>query len=223
MPPQNVTSLDVNSLGPPRVPALDVKVENGSALNGQPVGLSNSPSLEVKTQSITKVSSLQVKSEGVKQVESLGRLPSSLPVIPSALEIKTEAVSTTGPSVTSPVQQRSPDAGITSSSAGSFVTTQTVGKIDIPVTVTGTGSVTATPIAYTSAVTTTASTTTMTAAQDGITTGQDASILGKRIRRQSTKYEDYEQQAMTVRPVCQSDSGECCLSSIHVRVWYFPF
>jgi hypothetical protein len=69
--------------------------------------------------------------------------------------------------------------------------------------VTGTGSVTATPTAYTTAVMTTATTTTST------TVGQSAGpLLGKRVRRQSSKYEDYEQQTATVCDWCRSVSGD---------------
>ena len=224
LPPQHVNSLNVQSLGTSNTTTLEVKPEsvtNSPALTVQSGGTAIVPSLQVQTQGITKVPSLQVKSEGVTKVTSLDNIASSLPVIPSTLEIKTEAVSTTGSAVTSPVQH-SPDAGISQSSAGtSFVMTQTVHKANVPTTVTGTGSVTAIPNAYTSAVTTAASTTTTTVAQEGVTTCQDPSILGKRIRRQSTKYEDYEQQTMIVRPLCESHSGECCLPSIHVRVWVF--
>ena len=223
LPPQHVKSLNVQSLGSSNTTMLEVKPEsvaNSSALTIQSGGTANVPSLQVQTQGITKVPSLQVKSEGVTKVTSLDNIASSLPVIPSTLEIKTEAVSTTGSAVTSPVQH-SPDAGISQSPASSFVMTQTVHTANVPTTVTGTGSVTAIPNAYTNAVTTAASTTTTTAAQEGVTTCQDASILGKRIRRQSTKYEDYEQQTMIVRPLCESHSGECCLPSIHVRVWVF--
>lgn len=222
LPPLTVTSLNVQSLGTCNTTTLEVKSESvtntNSPLTVQSDGTANVPSLQVQTQGITKVPSLQVKSEGVTKVSSLDKIASSLQSIPSTLEIKTEAVSTTGSAVTSPVQH-SPDAGISQSPAGSFVTTQTVHKVNVPTT--GTGSVTAIPNAYTNAVTTTASTTTTTAAQEGVTTCQDPSILGKRIRRQSTKYEDYEQQTMIVRPLCESHSGECCLPSIHVRVWVF--
>lgn len=223
LPPQHVNSLNVKSLGTSNATTLEVKPEsvtNSPALTVQSGGTANVPLLQVQTHGITKVPSLQVKSEGVTKVTSLDNIASSLPAIPSTLEIKTEAVSTTGSAVTSPVQH-SPDAGISQSPAGSFVMTQTVHKANIPTSVTGTGSVTAIPNAYTSAVTTTASTTTTTVAQEGVTTCQDPSILGKRIRRQSTKYEDYEQQTMIVRPLCESHSGECCLPSIHVRVWVF--
>ena len=73
--------------------------------------------------------------------------------------------------------------------------TQTISKVNVPPTVTGTGSVTATPTSYTTAVTTTASTT--TAVSDG--RHQDSSaVLGKRPRKASTKYEDLEQPSPPV-------------------------
>ena len=69
---------------------------------------------------------------------------------------------------------------------------------------------TATPTAYTTAVTTTASTTTMTSGE------MASSMLGKRIRRQSSKYEDYEQQ--TLVPVRQAEPVCMCVPLCCVTV-----
>ena len=86
------------------------------------------------------------------------------PSIVPSLQVKTQGLSSTSPSLT-----------------GIDRTTYTT----VTPIVTGTGSITATPTAYTTAVTTTATSTTPT-------TGQET-VLGKRFRRSSTKYEDYEQ------------------------------
>lgn len=130
--------------------------------------------------------------------------------MPQNLEIKTEAVSTTGLTETSPIQ-RSPDAGlqcpVSQAANGSFVTTQTISKVNIA-TVTGSGSVTATPTSYTTAVTTTASTTTASSVHQ-----DSGTVLGKRVRRQSSKYEDQEQQSTTVGPLyCNG----MCLWHLHI-------
>ena len=185
--------LDAKVTGVPRLPSLEVQSEaisNLSALTVQSGGVTNVPSLQVQTEGIQKVSSLQITKGTVTKVSSLEVVSNFKTPSP---ETKTEAVSTTGQTVTSPVQ-RSPDAGV--SQASSFVTTQTVSKVNVP-SVTGTGSVTATPTVYTTAITTTASTTTMTTTSSG-QEGAAASLLGKRVRKQSTKYEDYEQQTLTV-------------------------
>ena len=104
----------------------------------------------------------------------------TLPVAP--LQIKTEGISTAGPTVTSSEQQQH-------SSAASLI-------------VTGTGSITATPTAYTTAVTTIASSTTTTTAE-----------LGKRIRKTSTKYEDYESQVPQVSIWCVRELRHTSCSS----------
>ena len=187
-----VTSMPLLDANVPRLPSLEVQAEaitNIATLTVQSGGVTNVPSLQVKTESIQKVSSLQIAKGTVTKVSSLQAVSTPSP------ETKTEAVSTTGPTVSSPIQ-RSPDAGV--SQAASFVATQTVGKLSIP-SVTGTGSVTATPTVYTTAITTTASTTTMTTTSSG-QEGAASSLLGKRVRRQSTKYEDYEQQSLIVCP-----------------------
>ena len=171
------------------------------------------PSLQVRTEHIATVKSLDVKPPQPTQQQSQPRI-SAIERIAAQLQankIKTEAVSTTGLTDTSPTR-RSPDTGTqclppnepqayrngggtgnvqATTNGGSFVTTQTISKVNVPPT--GTGSVTATPTSYTTAVTTTASTTTATGHQD-VTT-----VLGKRPRKASTKYEDLEQPATPVR------------------------
>lgn len=182
--------LDAKATGVPRLPPLEVQSEAIATLTVQSGGVTNVPSLRVQTEGIQKVSSVQMTPGTVTKVPSLQVVSNSKTPSP---ETKTEAVSTTSPTVTSPIQ-RSPDAGV--SQASSFVTTQTISKVDVP-SVTGTGSVTATPTVFTTAITTTASSTTTTSTSSG-QEGSPPSILGKRVRRQSTKYEDYEQQSLTV-------------------------
>lgn len=82
-----------------------------------------------------------------------------------------------------------------SNGVGGSVTAQTLSKVNLNSSLmkgTGTGSVTATPTSYMTAVTTTASTTSASAV------GSQDSLLGKRVRKQSTKYEDYEQPPLPV-------------------------
>lgn len=113
-------------------------------------------------------------------------------------EVKTEAVSSTGPTVTSPPQAR----GIETGAGAPYMEAQTLTKTSAA-GVTGTGSVTATPTAYTTAVATMASSTTVASGE------MSSSLLGKRIRRQSTKYEDYEQQSLV--PVCLLNMYVVCV------------
>lgn len=222
LPPQSVSSLQVTTAS---------LVEQDSALLTAPPINTSPPSLTVESGSVTSVPSLKVRTEHVSKVPSLDVKPtqpqqqqpriSAIERIAAQLQankapkIKTEAVSTTGLTSTSPTR-RSPDTGTqclppsdpqeysntngggsqTTTNGGSFVTTQTISKVNVPPTVTGTGSVTATPTSYTTAVTTTASTT--TAVSEG--RHQDSTtVLGKRPRKASTKYEDLEQPST---PVC---------------------
>lgn len=121
---------------------------------------------------MTSSSALQVQSGSVQNVPSLEIQSSALTSFPSSLQsqttplIKTEGMSSASLSLTGGLQRTT------------IYTTTT------PI-VTGTGSITATPTAYTTAETTTATSTTTT-------TGQET-VLGKRVRRTSTKYEDFEQ------------------------------
>lgn len=242
LPPQTVSSLQVTKaqLTENVITPLTTQPPTTNSNTAPP------PSLKIESGSITSVPSLQVRTEHVSTVPSLDVKPTLSQPSPkqqlpaqrvSALEriaaqlqannnnkapkIKTEAVSTTGLTSTSPTR-RSPDTGTqclgpptepqgyntgNSSAAngglsqpnangGSFVTTQTLSKLNVPPMVTGTGSVTATPTSYTTAVTTTASTTTATSdvhQQDALT------VLGKRPRKASTKYEDLEQPSTPVR------------------------
>ncbi len=199
-----------------RTTTVEVRRFPVAALAETPSGTSTP--LEIKTEAITSGPSLMVKSGGVTNVpivQGVTTAPLSLQVRssegvgtssllrgnggaivaspPSSLEVKTEAVSSTGPTITSHAQERSLEGGAGSSFARASATT-----------VTGTGSVTATPTAYTTAVTTIASTTTVASGEVA------SSSLGKRIRRQSSKYEDYEQQ--TLVPVRRPEL-------VHVRVY----
>ena len=222
----------VQSLPPKTVSSLQLTKaplnEDDSPLTTAPPTTTNNntqpPSLSIESGSVTSVPSLQVRTEHVSKVPSLDAKATPPPPRMSAIEriaaqlqannnnkapkIKTEAVSTTGLTNTSPTR-RSPDTGTqclppsdqqaynnggsaagllvqATTNGGSFVTTQTISKVNVPPTVTGTGSVTATPTSYTTAVTTTASTTTAVSHQDTMT------VLGKRPRKASTKYEDLE-------------------------------
>ena len=215
LPPQSVSSLQVTTASlverdsplltaPPTPPSLTV--ESGS--------ITSVPSLKVRTEHVSKVPSLDVKPTQPQQqqprISAIERIAAQLQAN-KAPKIKTEAVSTTGLTSTSPTR-RSPDTGTqclppsdpqdtdgggiqATTNGGSFVTTQTISKVNVPPTVTGTGSVTATPTSYTTAVTTTASTT--TAVSEG--RHQDSTtVLGKRPRKASTKYEDLEQPSTPV-------------------------
>jgi hypothetical protein len=133
----------------------------------------SSPGLTVQSGTVTNVSSLLVETESITAVPSLATAP-----VPHTVEINPFGLS-------SPLPPHSDTllTPLTSSSAST-----------LGCNVTGTGSVTATPTAYTTAVMTTATTTTsMTPVH---LTGQ---LLGKRVRRQSSKYEDYDQQTLSVK------------------------
>lgn len=145
----------------------------------------------------------RAKSDTATKVSSLERIAAQLQANQlmrnQTLEIKTEAMATSsGPILTTSSVTRTSNSPVqyTSSSSGGTVSTETLSKVNLdhPATGTGTGSVTATPTSYMTAVTTTASTTSAST-QPG---GQDSS-LGKRVRKQSSKYEDYEQPSLTVR------------------------
>lgn len=165
--------LSVRSGGVVNVPSLGVAVAPAMGTPVNPIGriqhLTGLPaSIAGDVGPVTPTTDSQTVTPPVVQMKtepvtdsSLLNVTRSVAVSPvTGLHVKTEGSTSAGPTITS------------SHSNGS------VGMI-----VTGTGSVTATPSVYTSAVTTTASSTTMTSA---------GSHLGKRIRRTSTKYEDYE-------------------------------
>lgn len=187
-PPHNVPSLEVKTTGITRVPSLDSA--HLPALLTSAHTNPNDPSLQVqkaKTENtITKVSSLE---RIAAQLQANQLLKSQ------TLEIKTEAVTTIGPTLTT-VSARSSRSPVehTSANNGSSVTAQTLSKVNLNTSLKGigTGSVTATPTSYMTAVTTTASTTSASIV------GSQESLLGKRVRKQSTKYEDYEQPTVTV-------------------------
>ena len=130
----------------------------------------SSPGLTVQSGTVTNVSSLLVENESITAVPSLATAP---PPVPHTVEINPLELSSPLPSHSDTLL-----TPISSSALGGNVT--------------GIGSVTATPTAYTTAVMTTATTTTsMTPVR---LTGQ---LLGKRVRRQSSKYEDYDQQTLS--------------------------
>lgn len=198
LPPQNVISLQLNSTDntskPSSVPQLQT-----STLQVKSGNVTNVSSLQVKTEHIASIPQLP-KPGAMTKLSPLERIAAQLHAskMPQNLEIKTEAVSTSGLTVTSP-DQRSPDMGsqqclVSQAANGSFVTTQTISKVNVA-TVTGSGSVTATPTSYTTAVTTTASTTTASSVHQD---SGGTSVLGKRVRRQSSKYEDQDQQTTPV-------------------------
>lgn len=109
-------------------------------------------------------------------VASANLTPFSPPVLdPSQLLVKTEGITSASPLSVGGASRATP-----------------------PTLVTGTGSITATPTAYTTAVTTSATSTTSVGVAEGGGIGS-GSVLGKRIRRTSTKYDDFEQTLMVRR------------------------
>ena len=149
--------------------------------------VTNVPSLLVQTEKITTVPSLQLLPGTASGPPSSSAL--APPVLPHLPEMKAEVLATS----TMSLPEAQPEAPV----AAQATSGQPTGG-----SVTGTGSVTATPTAYTTAIMTTATTTTST------TIGQtQGSLLGKRIRRQSSKYEDYEQQTVTVGATTNCGEG----------------
>ncbi len=106
----------------------------------------------------------------MKKVSHLERIAAQLQAnrLPKVLEVKTEAITTSGLTTTNSLPHRGSDASQPKSAA-----TYTVNKMVVDVTTVSQ----VTPV----------------------TTSAQESILGKRIRRQSSKYEDYEQHSITVR------------------------
>ena len=147
-----------------------------------------SAGLTVQSGTVTNVSSLLVKTESITAVPTLNPPaaydPSqTLPALPHMIEISPVALDPSVPtSLPLPPSLTLTSAPLPPLSSAPPSLTESI---------TGTGSVTATPSAYTTAVTTTATTTTSTT--PGQSVGQ---MAGKRIRRQSSKYEDYEQQTV---------------------------
>ena len=206
------TTLEVRSLSLQHVPAsLDAKPEVHSKVPTPPrlevktEGITNVPSLKIESGIVTTVSSLQVQTESITNVPSLSVQSQGAAVknpSPPQTEIKTEAVSTTGSGVTSP-EQRSPDTGTTQVEHNGGFETLTQ-PIAAPSTdagkMTGTGSITATPTSYLTAITTTASTT-----QQGQTDSSSSSLLpGKRVRKESSKCRQFEPLTVCHRDVCCS-------------------
>lgn len=197
-PSLNVPSLEVKTTGITRVVSLDsahpINEPTASYTTTTPpttAAQSNDPfPTKAKTDTLSKVSSLE---RIAAQLQANQLLKSQ------TLEIKTEALSTVGPTLTTPSMRTSNspvEEPSKNGNGGGSVTAQTVSKVNLDTSLvvgTGTGSVTATPTSYMTAVTTTASTTTASVM------GSQDSLLGKRVRKQSTKYEDYEQPAAMVR------------------------
>lgn len=179
-PTCNVTSLEVQTTGITRVVSLDSAhpINEPSDSNST----DPSPTLPKAKAEMTKVSSLE---------RIAAQLQANQLMKSQSLEIKTEALPTLGPTLTTPTTRtsNSPVEHSPSPSNGASVTAQTLSKVNLNASLlgTGTGSVTATPTSYMTAVTTTASTT------YAPTAANQESLLGKRVRKQSTKYEDYEQ------------------------------
>ena len=129
----------------------------------------SSSGLTVRSGTVTNVSSLLVETERTPEP------PQTILPTTHTVEINPD------PSLPPP----EPIPPLSSSSSSSVAAV-------VAALVTGTGSMTATPSVYTTAVMTTATTT--TSVTPGQTQGQ---LLGKRVRRQSSKYEDYEQQTLS--------------------------
>ena len=195
--PQNVSSLEVKTTGIIRVACLD-----GAPKKEEPNKDTRTPPPTTSTSNILTPFPLSTKSkfDGPTKVSSLERIAAQLQANQllkcQSLEIKSEAVCSTGTTMTTFTASRPSNSPLpctlTPSSGGSVVITQTLSKVNLNKTMkgTGTGSVTATPTSYMTAVTTTASTTSASVV------GQD--LLGKRVRKQSTKYEDFEQPTAMV-------------------------
>lgn len=180
------------SRGPLEVNAESILHTNGSSTI-------TTPSLQVKPDKVSSVLSLNGTSSGRKS-SPLERIAAQLHAnkFSKNAEVKTEAVTTSGLTNTNSTARRSPDAGQPSQS-GSSVVTQTVNKMSVsPVDVT---------TSHVTPMTKAASTTTI-----GTGVQESPSVLGKRFRRQSTKYEDYDQQTITV---CHVHSITVVLVCIH--------
>ena len=156
------------------VSSLTVKTESVTSvpyLSSTSASLGKSSSAPLLQQTLTSVPGLQVRTEGVSR-------------LPSGFELKSEAVTTAGSMTTvGSAQQRSDNSALQTYGGGGSLTVQTLGKVNVA----GSGSAVAVPTAYTTAVTTVATSTTYSSMQDS------AGLLGKRVRRVSSKYEDHEQ------------------------------
>lgn len=125
------------------------------------------PTMLIQTGTVQNVSFQQGGGGGGVNNVSTNLTPYTSIIDPSQLLVKTEGITSASPLSVGGANRTTP-----------------------PTLVTGTGSITATPTAYTTAVTTSATSTTT---GGGVTGG---SVLGKRIRRTSTKYDDFEQPLM---------------------------
>lgn len=205
--PQNVSSLEVKTTGITRVASLDGAPKKEEP-NKDP---HTSPPTTNTSNNLTPFPPTKSKFEGGTKVSSLERIAAQLQanqlLKSQSLEIKSDAVCSTGTTMSTFTASRPSNppltCTLTPSSGGSVVVTPTLGQVNLNMTMkgTGTGSVTATPTSYMTAVTTTASTTSASVV------GQD--LLGKRVRKQSTKYEDFEQPtAMVCVCVCGCIPGD---------------
>lgn len=157
--------------------SLTVKTEGVTSvpyLSSTSASLGKSSSAPLLQQTLTAVSGLQVRTEGVSRLSS-------------GFELKSEAATTPVSMATvggaQQQQQRNDNSALPSYGSGGSLTVQTLGKVNIA----GSGSAAAVPTAFTTAVTTVATSTTYASVQDG------SGALGKRVRRVSSKYEDHEQ------------------------------
>eukprot|EP00731_Ephydatia_muelleri_P035582 Em0137g14a len=164
------------------VSSLTVKTEGVTSvpyLSSTSASLGKSSSAPLLQQTLTAVPGLQVRTEGVSR-------------LPSGFELKSEAATTPvsmatvgGAQQQQQQQQRNDNSALSAYGGGGSLTVQTLGKVNVA----GSGSAAAVPTAYTTAVTTVATSTTYSSVQDG------SGALGKRVRRVSSKYEDHEQNA----------------------------
>lgn len=169
LPPKTVSSLQIETAAVTRVTKLEVNSEHSST---------KSPSMPL-VQAASPGQAPSHLAPTIKKVSNLERIAAQLQAnkLPKSSEIKTEAITTSGLTTTNSLSRRNSDAGQPNAKS---VNTYTINKTVVSPVDVVTSQVTP--------VTTIASTTT---AQE--------SILGKRIRRQSSKYEDYEQHSITVR------------------------
>ena len=188
--PQNVPSLEVKTTGITRVSSLDDCPSK------------EDPNKDITAPSLNKnptkfITTFPHAAKGGTKASSLEKIAAQLQANQlKSLEIKSEAVCSIGSPTTGSSSNPSLPCTLTPSSGSPAVITQTLSKVTLNNKVakgTGTGSITATPSSFMTAVTTTASTTSVSLV------GQD--LLGKRVRKQSTKYEDFEQPMAMVSVV----------------------
>ena len=178
----DISAITAGDVGPPGTPLTDTGLSASTARDVVSVANTHLPeNVAGNVCLVTPVTSAGIAGDVAPVTDTVYEpIPKCTELVANAtvsettktpLQIKTEGISTAGPTVTSSEQQQH-------TTAASLI-------------VTGTGSITATPTAYTTAVTTIASSTTTTTSE-----------LGKRIRKTSTKYEDYESQVPQVSIQC---------------------